>query len=381
MTLALFFTRSVSLETWLMSGLFDREKLLYEAHLINGNLDKVYWFTYGSNDSKLAKKLSEEGQLHSSIIICEMPWYFNVPIIGTFIYSLFLPLFQYKAIIDSHYLKTNQIDGSWSAVFAKWIFQKKLLLRTGYTQSIFLINANATVVKVFLSKLVERFAYFFCDVAIVASIADRNYIVDKYDLKIEKIEVIPNFVDIEKFKPSGERNNKKNTLVYVGRLTDQKNLFNLIDAADLAKLDLDIIGEGELRGELETFASSKKININFKGLFSNNDLPNLLNQYRYFILPSNYEGMPKTLIEAMACGLVCIGTDIDGINELIEDGVSGFLATQKTSESIFSAINKAVKAQKEQLDLISGNAKKFICEKHSLTTIVLSEKEIFDAKS
>ena len=57
MTIALFFTRSVSLETWLMSGLFDREKLLYEAHLENGNLDKVYWITYGSNDLRLAKNL------------------------------------------------------------------------------------------------------------------------------------------------------------------------------------------------------------------------------------------------------------------------------------------------------------------------------------
>ena len=53
MILSLFFTRGISLEVWLNQGLFDREKLIYEKHLIQGNLKKVYWLTYGSNDKKL----------------------------------------------------------------------------------------------------------------------------------------------------------------------------------------------------------------------------------------------------------------------------------------------------------------------------------------
>ena len=50
MILSLFFTRNVSLESWVKQGLFDREKLIYEEHLNQGNFKKIYWFTYGSND-------------------------------------------------------------------------------------------------------------------------------------------------------------------------------------------------------------------------------------------------------------------------------------------------------------------------------------------
>src|SRR3972149_402807 len=66
--------------------------------------------------------------------------------------------------------------------------------------------------------------------------------------------------------------------------------------------------------------------VRFMGSISNEELPPVLNRYRFFALPSVREGMPKALIEAMACGLVCIGTDVEGINEIIRDGENGFLA-------------------------------------------------------
>ena len=56
MILALFFTRGVSLETWVYTGLFDREKLIYEEHLRRGHLKTVYWLTYGSHDTEIAKQ-------------------------------------------------------------------------------------------------------------------------------------------------------------------------------------------------------------------------------------------------------------------------------------------------------------------------------------
>ena len=64
MNLMLFFTRGVSLEIWLKSGLLEREKLIYEEHLNQGNLNKVYWLTYGCNDVSLSKKLKQDGKLH-----------------------------------------------------------------------------------------------------------------------------------------------------------------------------------------------------------------------------------------------------------------------------------------------------------------------------
>jgi hypothetical protein len=59
-TCALFYTREVLLETWLDTGLLDREKLIYEEHLKRGHLERVYWLTYGSHDAELAKELHAE---------------------------------------------------------------------------------------------------------------------------------------------------------------------------------------------------------------------------------------------------------------------------------------------------------------------------------
>ena len=54
MQLALFFTRGISLKLWFETGLFDREKQLYEEHLRRGHLKKIYWLTYGIDDAELA---------------------------------------------------------------------------------------------------------------------------------------------------------------------------------------------------------------------------------------------------------------------------------------------------------------------------------------
>ena len=96
--LALFFTRGVSLETWVSRGLFDREKLLYEEHLKKKYLDKVFWFTYGSSDKKIADSLKKEGKLHKDIYVFQKPWIFQVPKIGNWAYSLIVPFIRGREI-------------------------------------------------------------------------------------------------------------------------------------------------------------------------------------------------------------------------------------------------------------------------------------------
>ncbi len=77
MKLALFFTCNVSLKLWIDTGLFDREKLLYEEFLHRGYLERVYWLTYGNNDGVIANQLKAEGRLHPDIIVLPMPRIFS----------------------------------------------------------------------------------------------------------------------------------------------------------------------------------------------------------------------------------------------------------------------------------------------------------------
>ena len=74
--------------------------------------------------------------------------------------------------------------------------------------------------------------------------------------------------------------------------------------------------------------------------------------------------MPKNLVEALACGLVCIGTDVTGINEIITDGFNGYLATDTGIESIAEAIRKATAADNSQIiaDAVSNARDNFSIE-------------------
>ncbi len=113
------------------------------------------------------------------------------------------------------------------------------------------------------------------------------------------------------------------SIVFVGRLVAQKNVESLIDAMQGFDSELTIVGDGPLRADLERRAAG--LRVTFAGVVPNENLPGLLNRHELFVLPSRYEGMPKVLLEAMACGLACVATDIPGNRDLIVDGESGLL--------------------------------------------------------
>jgi glycosyltransferase involved in cell wall biosynthesis len=371
MILALFFTRGVSLEKWVETGLFAREKLLYEAHLVNGNLKKVYWLTYGANDADLAEKLKSRGKLHPDIDILPMARFFR-PRWGTLIYSFLIPLIHSKQLRKVSILKTNQMDGSWSAVIAKLLYKKPLIVRTGYDLTVFLQKQLKPRFSLKLAELVERVAYRFADIGITTSQQSAEYIFGKYGFSKERTEIIHNYINDELFHPE-DCEKYENRIIFVGRLSEQKNLLNLFEAVAKTNLALDIYGGGKLRGELERWAKKVNASVNFKGIVPNSALPEILTRYRYYMLPSFYEGMPKTLLEAMACGLLCIGTDVVGINEVIDDGVNGILAAGTDVQSLVEILEKIVECDSEE---IGSRAVEKIKRSFSLRSVAEREGEL-----
>jgi len=371
--MALFFTRGISLETWVNLGLIDREKLIYEKHLISGALEKVYWLTYGSNDHNLSQELKSQGRLHESIVVLPMPKIFSVFKKLSVIYSLILPFYYKDKIKECQVLKTNQMDGSWSAVIAKKILNKFLIVRTGFTLSAFSKKKKSSLFKRWGSVCVEKISYKYCDIATVSSNLDKQYLIDQRYLKSDKVIVVRNYIDINLFKPMSLDKYVKRVL-FVGRLNSQKNLHNTIRAVSMSGLGLDIYGEGELKVELVDLVRNENLDVNFKGVVANAELPKIYNQYSYYILASHYEGMPKTLLEAMACGCLCIGTNVSGINEVLKDSFNGFLAKDTSSIGIFDAIVRSTALDRN----IVKNSVKSISEKFSLECAVKLEKEILD---
>lgn len=135
-------------------------------------------------------------------------------------------------------------------------------------------------------------------------------------------------------------------IVAVGRLDQQKNHSILIHAfAECPQLNqeytLVIYGEGVLRSELNTLI--RQLGMEERIFLPGNikDVYHKIKTAALYVLPSNFEGMPNSLIEAMAVGLPCISTDcpIGGPSELIENGVNGYLVPVGDKERLKRAIN------------------------------------------
>lgn len=176
----------------------------------------------------------------------------------------------------------------------------------------------------------------------------------------EKSTIIFNQVDHRFFdvkKKEGE------DIVSIGRLSPQKNHKMLINAFEKVNQKfpnekLLIYGQGELKEELEDEINKRGLehNIHLMGLTS--DVPKVLSKAKMFILSSDYEGMPNTLLEAMAVGLPCISTDCPcgGPRTIIEHREDGLLVPINDEKELERSILLLLEDKKFS-NRISRNAK------------------------
>lgn len=159
----------------------------------------------------------------------------------------------------------------------------------------------------------------------------------------DRIGVIPNFVDLDTFSPdeNSTASNKERDILFVGRLQEQKNPLLLLDAVKGQNLNVDIVGSGPMQKQIEQKAKDHHIEVRFYGNLRQTELKRLLNESKIYVQPSNYEGHPKTLIEAMACGAPVIGTDVEGIREVIDHRRTGLLV-QSSVDDLAQAISELI---------------------------------------
>lgn len=142
-------------------------------------------------------------------------------------------------------------------------------------------------------------------------------------------------------------------IVAVGRLSAQKNHTLLIRAyAALGEIDdpLTIYGEGPLRPELEALV--RKLGLSGRVFLpgQSGNVPRDIKGAKLFVLPSDYEGMPNVLLEAMALGLACVSSDCPcgGPAAVIEDGVSGLLFPVGDEGALTACLRRLLKEESER---------------------------------
>lgn len=224
--------------------------------------------------------------------------------------------------------------------------------------------------KKYLAILIEKIAGKFCSKIICVSNFDRNLAL-KYKIapagKLitihNGVKIIQNDADVR--QEDSERRGIINTqddatdnasqqklikIVFVGRLGKQKDPLLLLEAFNILPNELQnrsqvsIIGDGPKREMLEKFVKENNLEdrVEFLGGISRENVFKTLRKSDIFVLISNWEGFPYTIIEAMSCGLPVIASDVGGIREAVNDDC-GILVKRGDEEAIKNALEKLLK--------------------------------------
>jgi glycosyltransferase involved in cell wall biosynthesis len=155
----------------------------------------------------------------------------------------------------------------------------------------------------------------------------------------EKIQVIPNFLSYDLKK--NDFNEDRQNLVYIGRLSREKGVKDVIDCAKrIPELCVKIIGTGPVEHELRESAVELQSRIQFTGYLSGEEKRKELESALAIVIPSRcYEQFPITALEAMALGKPLIVPDISGLNEIVDDMRTGLIYEQGNIDDMAQKVN------------------------------------------
>ena len=225
------------------------------------------------------------------------------------------------------------------------------------------------------------------DKIIVVSNATRNYVLS-LGAEPEKIRVLHNGVDVNRFRPLAgvkEEMRKKlgiskdaSVVLTVRRLVYKNGIDTLIESAKIAveknpRVFFLVVGKGPDFGKVKEKIEQLEIQENFRltGFISDEALPFYYNVADFFVLPSKSgEGLPLVALEAMACGVPVIATNVGGISEVMEEGYGKLVplnspdslaeAILEFSHSDLSALKKGLRAMVEQKYSWDRNVEKLV---------------------
>ena len=168
----------------------------------------------------------------------------------------------------------------------------------------------------------------------------------------------------------------------VARLTEQKNHSILIKTIDEVnqiletKVNLLIIGDGPLKNSLKNLTKELELEnvVHFLGV--RNDILDILPFLDLFILPSQWEGFPTALLEAMSQEVLVIATNVSGSCELVEDGITGFLVKSNDQDSLVEKTIYALTHPEESQEIAKRG--KVFAKQYTLQNMVVCYEKIYD---
>ena len=370
MEILYFLTYGYSLKTWSDSGQLAREMRHFEALKSENEKIKFKIFSYGEdNDFEYIEK-----DFIEVVSVYKYIKKSNYKIVN-FIKSFFIKKILREVDLDkSQLVIQNQLLGSWVSYLFKKNLNIPLIIRTGYDMFEFSINENKNISKKLFFKYLTKKSLDKCDLYTVTSLCDKDFLLKNFsNMYSSKIKIRSNWVDS---KENIQINNKNivNNIVSVGRIEEQKNYELIIKSLQGTNFELDIFGEGSLKGDLVNLAKELNVNINFLGIVNNEILVQKLQHYKFYISSSKFEGNPKSVLEAMSAGCIVIASKIKNHLEFLN--IDNSILFDQNIKSLKETIMNLDKISQIREDDLISNSLETIKNRYNLDDLV--KKEIKD---
>ena len=297
------------------------------------------------------------------------------------------PLINKK--IDVVYVRTFSPPELTSLWTAKKIGRKKSVLTLGGTW-LFGKPIEKPTLKKRLFRWVLRRAAYSADVVVIYSkymLPEIKYFLP--NLREDRIRVIHNPVNIDRFKPGLSpppiMSDGLRTIFWVGRITEDKGVGDLIEAFKIVlenNGDIKLVIGGTTSSPYVESLKRKCVELNIKdkviftGGIPNEKVPNYMANCSIFVYPSRGgEGIPRALLEAMACAAPVVATNVSGIPEAVEHMKTGLMVKPQDIQQLATAINTLLNDEKLAKNL-GREARKKIEREFSYETVIPQIAEV-----
>lgn len=226
---------------------------------------------------------------------------------------------------------------------------------------------------------IDRWTNFLVTGNVCVSQAVADFTIREGGIRKEKICVIPNGVDIERFDNATPLDltaelgipDNATVIVFVGRLDPQKGIRVLMETIptilrEFPSAHFLFVGEGGERPWLEQQIAQLDVGSRIHLIGFREDIPAILKAADLLVLPSLWEGMPNVLLESMAAALPVVVTDVEGVSELLGDGEFGVVVSPDDVKHLEAGIRTLLNSPEQCADLSESS---YLHVKENFTTI------------
>ncbi len=205
----------------------------------------------------------------------------------------------------------------------------------------------------------------------------------RYGLPPGRVDVIPTGVDTRHFAPRPGEREAEPVILCLARLAPVKGHETLIRAFEAVhprhpRARLRLVGDGELREQLSRRIGESPARERIELLPGTLDPAGHYARASLAALSSVNEGMPNVLLEAMAMGLPCVGTDVGGVGEVIRHGRTGLVVPGGDFEAYAAALDRLLASEEERLGM-GEEGRRIAVAEHSLDAVAARHAEVMEA--